>query len=217
MTIRAPANGSVRVWFSHLVTARTSPLGGGRPLQEGQRVGGTFYRPLVILLGKGDLFRRKISVTRNGGPSRRRMTAAQELLVLRRVAFGTVLGRQVLRNDKALVIQALLAFLDLVAIEAIDSPSGMSAGFILVNDRRGFPAMALGAFSRGLDQTRRRLLDFHRGSIAVDQHRADNNSGSEKHRDEYRLERDPVHSLPSTLLIEPSGLPRQSWESTCSD
>ena len=95
------------------------------------------------------------------------MPASQELLVFGCVTRRTVLGRQMLRDDEALMVQLLLSVLRLMTVEAIDPFCRMSTCFELVNHRGSLLAMAFCAFSGGLNKARRGLPYFHLRSHGV--------------------------------------------------
>jgi len=116
------------------------------------------------------------------------VTATQKFLVDRLVTRAAIAGSKVRADDKAVMIDLLLASRRLMAIQAVHAFFGVGRHFILVNNRILQTRMALGAFARGTHKVRGRLLGFSPWTRAVYQERRDDeperNDDSNKHRTE---------------------------------
>src|SRR5215813_7398272 len=104
------------------------------------------------LFGEVGLFCAEAGFSIDRGPRRSRVPAAHELLVDLFVAGAAVGGRNVRRDDKAVVILTIsfLSFLGLMAIEAVDALRGVLAHFIFVDDGILLAGVAFGAFACSL-------------------------------------------------------------------
>src|SRR5436305_9419042 len=97
------------------------------------------------------------------------MPAAGELLIDGFVTTATIAGGHLFRDDKAVMILALLVVCGLMAVKAIDALLAMLAHFVLVDDRILLLTVALRAFSRSADQGLIGLIRLDAWALPVNQ------------------------------------------------
>src|SRR5262249_13723609 len=113
----AGADSAVGVGLADAVTLDAAAGDGRGAFAHGGRIRRTFAAAGVELLGKGDLLRGQALLAVDRGPRRRRVPAAQELLVLLLVA-GAAVGRgDGFGDGEAVVLLLLLARGRLVTFE----------------------------------------------------------------------------------------------------
>ena len=105
MAMRTTADGTVRVGSPDIVTTGTSFPDGCRAFEQGKRVFGPINSAFVILLTECNLLVGEVPRSGDGSPSWRSMSATLILVVFGRVAFSTVLRRQMPGNHKPLVVE----------------------------------------------------------------------------------------------------------------
>ena|SRR5690242_10685683 len=97
------------------------------------------------------------------------MTAVQELLVDRLVTAAAISGRELRRDDKAVMVLLLLTRSRLMAFEAADAFAGVLAHFIFVDHRVLRARVALGTLAGSAHQGGAGLLGFRRWACSIDQ------------------------------------------------
>ncbi len=140
------------------------------------------------LLAEGDLLRRQVFVTVDGGPGRRGVTAAQELLVDRFVAGSAVGGRHAVGDDEAVMVVAFLTAGRLMALQAVDLLACMNAQLVLVDDRVLQVGVAFGAFAGGAHQFGGGLFGHDARPIPVNRVSGHQQGGADDQGDEHGSE-----------------------------
>lgn len=157
----AGPDGAVVVGLAHGMALLAARRHGRAALSMNKRMRRPLGAPWLVLLTESYLLRRQAFFAVDGSPRWSSVTAAEELLIDALVTAAAVSRREVLADDEAMVIDRLLAFGWLMAIEAVHAVLGMGAHLIFMHDRILKAGMTLGAFSAGSDEVRGRLLGFY--------------------------------------------------------
>jgi hypothetical protein len=186
-------NGAIGIGLAYRVASLTPNFRGGLSLQLRQPIRRTIHGSLVELLSKLYLLIGKVFGPVDGCPGGRCVPTPQELPVLLGVALTAVFGRQRLSQREAPVLEGLLPFLGLVAIQAVRSLLHMCTALVFGHDGGGLAAMAGGARARSLHKIRAGLLRLERRTLGLNEKGPDDERSANHEGNEDRFERFQIH------------------------
>jgi hypothetical protein len=135
------------------------------------------------------LLRRESLLAIDGGPGRRSVPAAKELLVYVFVAAAAVPSRQLRTDYETVMIFLVLSLGRLVAIQAIHALLRVPAHLVFVDHGILCPGMTFGALPAGAHECGARLLGFYLRSRAIENERSQYQSKGYYDGDKHRPKR----------------------------
>src|SRR5262245_51756374 len=148
MTGSARANRAVIVRLADAVALRAAAGGRRRTLDRSQRMRGAAGAAWLIALRELDLFWLETRLTVDRGPRRRRMPAAEKLLIDRLVTAAAVASRQLRRERESVMILLALPLRRLMTVKTVHALLGVRAHLVLVDDGVLLRCVTLGALPR---------------------------------------------------------------------
>lgn len=159
------------------------------PFRKDEGIRRTLGSARLKLFAKRNLFGAQTFFPMNSGPTWGSVAATQEFLIDAFVARAAIAGSQMCADREAMMVDFLLAWSRLVAVEAVDALFRMGGHFVFVHYGVLETCMALCTLSRSPDKVGGRLCSFDARALSIDEKCRHDQRKSYNHCQENRAKR----------------------------